>query len=226
MILYTDNLSISYGKDIILHNVNISFRPCGITTIIGPSGCGKSTLLRSFNRMHDFDPAVKVEGKIMFDSYNINDSAYNSFQLRHSIGMVFQKPNPFFHMKISDNLLIGFKFRSIRLSKIEKETIVQSTLKKVNLWDEIKHKLKEPASKLSGGQQQRLCIARALVAKPKVLLLDEPCSALDPISTLTIEDLLMNLKKEITIIIVTHNMQQALRISDDTAFFYKIDSQK
>jgi phosphate transport system ATP-binding protein len=195
--------------------VNLTIEQKKITAIIGPSGCGKSTVLRSFNRMNDFIPGARIGGKILFHGENIYDPEVDPVQVRQRIGMVFQKPNPF-PKSIYDNIAWGAKINHYKGSISD---LVERTLHQAALWDEVKDELQKPAMSLSGGQQQRLCIARALAVKPEIILMDEPCSALDPIATLKIEDLMRELSKEYTIIIVTHNMQQAGRASDYTAFF-------
>ena len=200
-----------------LKNVNIDIEENTITALIGPSGCGKSTFLKTVNRMNDLIPDVKVQGEIRYNGVNIYDKGVDVNELRRDIGMVFQKPNPF-PMSIYDNVAYGPRTHGIK-NKAKLDEIVEETLKNAAIWDEVKDRLKKSALGLSGGQQQRLCIARALAVKPKVILMDESTSALDPISTSKIEDLAVELKKDYTIIIVTHNMQQAVRISDKTAFF-------
>ena len=217
-ILQFKNVSISYtpGKNAVNH-VNADIKKNRITAIMGPSGCGKSTLLRAINRMHELYPDIRISGEILMDNRNI--LKMNPMEVRRMAGMVFQRPNPFPTMSIFDNVIAGYKLNGIRLKKKEKEEIVETCLTNVGLWNEVKDALFKKGTFLSGGQQQRLCIARALALKPEVLLMDEPTSALDPIATNRIEELLLELKKEFTIIIVTHNMQQAARISDRTAFF-------
>ncbi len=206
------------SKDPALKNINISVYEKKVTALIGPSGCGKTTLLRSFNRMHDLYPGNRYKGEILLDGENILKDDYDLIKLRSKVGMVFQKPTPF-PMSIFDNVAYGLKLRGIKDRKILEER-VEKALKQAALWEEVKDRLKSPASGLSGGQQQRLVIARALAVEPEVLLFDEPTSALDPISTSKIEELVVSLKKSVTIIIVTHNMQQAARVSDYTAFMY------
>ena len=217
-ILQFKNVSISYtpGKNAVNH-VNADIKKNRITAIMGPSGCGKSTLLRAINRMHELYPDIRISGEILMDNRNI--LKMNPMEVRRMAGMVFQRPNPFPTMSIFDNVIAGYKLNGIRLKKKEKEEIVETCLTNVGLWNEVKDALFKKGTFLSGGQQQRLCIARALALKPEVLLMDEPTSALDPISTLKIEELAASLKKNYTIVIVTHNMQQAVRISDYTAFF-------
>ena len=213
------NVSISYtpGKNAVNH-VNADIKKNRITAIMGPSGCGKSTLLRAINRMHELYPDIRISGEILMDNRNI--LKMNPMEVRRMAGMVFQRPNPFPTMSIFDNVIAGYKLNGIRLKKKEKEEIVETCLTNVGLWNEVKDALFKKGTFLSGGQQQRLCIARALALKPEVLLMDEPTSALDPIATNRIEELLLELKKEFTIIIVTHNMSQAARISDYSMFMY------
>ncbi len=201
-----------------LKDINMSIYENKVTALIGPSGCGKTTLLRCFNRMHDLYPGNRYEGKILLDNENILDKDYDLIKLRTKVGMVFQKPTPF-PMSIFDNVAYGLKLRGIN-DRAELEKRVEKALKQAALWDEVKDRLNQPATGLSGGQQQRLVIARALAVEPEVLLFDEPTSALDPISTAKIEELVVELKKNVTILIVTHNMQQAARVSDYTAFMY------
>ena len=218
-ILQFKNVSISYtpGKNAVNH-VNADIKKNRITAIMGPSGCGKSTLLRAINRMHELYPDIRISGEILMDNRNI--LKMNPMEVRRMAGMVFQRPNPFPTMSIFDNVIAGYKLNGIRLKKKEKEEIVETCLTNVGLWNEVKDALFKKGTFLSGGQQQRLCIARALALKPEVLLMDEPTSALDPIATNRIEELLIELKKEFTIIIVTHNMSQAARISDYSMFMY------
>ena len=218
-ILQFKNVSISYtpGKNAVNH-VNADIKKNRITAIMGPSGCGKSTLLRAINRMHELYPDIRISGEILMDNRNI--LKMNPMEVRRMAGMVFQRPNPFPTMSIFDNVIAGYKLNGIRLKKKEKEEIVETCLTNVGLWNEVKDALFKKGTFLSGGQQQQLCIARALALKPEVLLMDEPTSALDPIATNRIEELLLELKKEFTIIIVTHNMSQAARISDYSMFMY------
>ena len=218
-ILQFKNVSISYtpGKNAVNH-VNADIKKNRITAIMGPSGCGKSTLLRAINRMHELYPDIRISGEILMDNRNI--LKMNPMEVRRMAGMVFQRPNPFPTMSIFDNVIAGYKLNGIRLKKKEKEEIVETCLTNDGLWNEVKDALFKKGTFLSGGQQQRLCIARALALKPEVLLMDEPTSALDPIATNRIEELLLELKKEFTIIIVTHNMSQAARISDYSMFMY------
>jgi phosphate transport system ATP-binding protein len=211
----TENLDIFYTNFRAVKNTTLKIEPQKITAIIGPSGCGKSTVLRSFNRMNDFIPGAHVKGSILFHGQNIYDPIIDPVQVRKYIGMVFQKPNPF-PKSIYDNIAWGAKINNYAGSLDE---LVEKTLRQAALWEEVKDSLQKPALSLSGGQQQRLCIARVLAVKPEIILMDEPCSALDPIATLKIEDLMRELSKDYTIIIVTHNMQQAGRASDFTAFF-------
>ena len=214
-IITVRDMNLWYGQTQALKNINIDIPEKSITALIGPSGCGKSTFLKSLNRMQDLVPSVKITGDIRYQGQNIFDAEVNN--LRKEVGMVFQKPNPF-PMSIYDNIAYGPRTHGIT-NKAQLDEIVEKALRNAAIWDEVKDRLKKNALGLSGGQQQRLCIARALAVEPKVLLMDEPTSALDPISTSHIEDLTMELKEQYTIIIVTHNMQQAVRISDQTAFF-------
>lgn len=216
-IITVKNLDLYYGDHKALNGINMDIEKNSITAFIGPSGCGKSTFLRTLNRMNDLIPNVKIEGEVIYDDKNIYDKNEDIYNLRKEVGMVFQKPNPF-PMSIYDNVAYGPRTHGIH-NKEKLDQIVVESLKKAAIYDEVKDNLKKSALSLSGGQQQRLCIARALAVKPKVLLMDEPTSALDPISTGKIEELALELKKDYTIVIVTHNMQQALRISDKTAFF-------
>lgn len=216
-IISVKDLSLWYGNSKALTDINIEVPEKSITALIGPSGCGKSTFLKTINRMNDLIPGVRTEGKIEYGGVNIFDSSIDVNELRREIGMVFQKPNPF-PMSIYDNIAYGPRTHGIKV-KAKLDDIVEKSLRGAAIWDEVKDRLKKSALGLSGGQQQRLCIARALAIEPKVLLMDEPTSALDPISTLKIEELVSELKSCYTIIIVTHNMQQAVRISDQTAFF-------
>lgn len=216
-IITVKNLDLYYGDHKALNGISMDIEKNSITAFIGPSGCGKSTFLRTLNRMNDLIPNVKIEGEVIYDGKNIYDKNEDIYNLRKEVGMVFQKPNPF-PMSIYDNVAYGPRTHGIH-NKEKLDQIVVESLKKAAIYDEVKDNLKKSALSLSGGQQQRLCIARALAVKPKVLLMDEPTSALDPISTGKIEELALQLKKDYTIVIVTHNMQQALRISDKTAFF-------
>ena len=216
-ILSAHDLNLWYGAHQALHNISIDIPEKSITALIGPSGCGKSTFLKTLNRMNDLVSGVKITGEVTYEGENIYDSSVDVNELRKSIGMVFQKPNPF-PMSIYDNIAYGPRTHGIR-NKAKLDDIVEKSLRGAAIWDEVKDRLKKNALGLSGGQQQRLCIARALAVEPKVLLMDEPTSALDPISTSKIEDLATQLREQYTIVIVTHNMQQAVRISDTTAFF-------
>ena len=216
-VISVQDLCLWYGEHQALKNVSIEIPEKSITALIGPSGCGKSTFLKTLNRMNDLIPGVKITGSVEYKGENIFDPATDVNELRRQVGMVFQKPNPF-PMSIYDNIAYGPRTHGIR-SKAKLDDIVERSLRGAAIWDEVKDRLKKNALGLSGGQQQRLCIARALAVEPDVLLMDEPTSALDPISTSKIEDLAMQLKEKYTIVIVTHNMQQAVRISDSTAFF-------
>lgn len=216
-IISVKDLNLWYGNSQALNNINIEIERNTITALIGPSGCGKSTFLKTLNRMNDLIPSVKIEGTVTYKGQNIFDKEVDVNELRREIGMVFQKPNPF-PMSIYDNIAYGPRTHGIK-NKAQLDEIVEESLKDAAIWNEVKDRLKKSALGLSGGQQQRLCIARALAVKPEILLMDEPTSALDPISTSKIEDLATELKKKYTIVIVTHNMQQAVRISDSTAFF-------
>jgi phosphate transport system ATP-binding protein len=213
------DLDIYYGDFLAVQGVSMTIKARSVTALIGPSGCGKSTFIRTLNRMHEVIPGARVEGKIVIDGQNMYDADVDPVQVRRQVGMVFQRPNPFPTMTIYDNVLAGNKLNSKRMSKSDADSIVERALRGANLWTEVKDRLDKPGSSLSGGQQQRLCIARAIAVEPQVLLMDEPCSALDPISTSAIEDLIHELKTDYTIVIVTHNMQQAARVSEDTAFF-------
>jgi phosphate transport system ATP-binding protein len=215
----TRGLSIFFGNHQVLKQVNLDVPAKAVTAVIGPSGCGKSTFLRALNRMHDLVPGSRVEGKIQLFGEDIYAPQIEPVQVRRRVGMVFQKSNPFPTMSIADNVTVGLRLNGLRKRSILEERTEQA-LGMAALWNEVKDRLDAPAVSLSGGQQQRLCIARALAVQPEVLLMDEPASALDPLATAKIEDLILELKKDYTIIIVTHNMQQAARISDDTAFFY------
>ena len=217
--MIAENVTISYDKVPAVKNITMKFKEKSVTALIGPSGCGKTTFLRCLNRMHDMTKNASVTGKVMIDNIDLYDKSIDPIYHRRKVGMVFQKPNPFPTMSIYDNVTAGLKLNGVRDKKILDE-IVEDSLKMAYLWDEVKHDLKKSAIELSGGQQQRLCIARALAIQPEVLLMDEPASALDPIATQKIEETIMELKKEYTIIIVTHNMQQAVRVSDYTGFMY------
>lgn len=215
--IVTKQLNLYYGENHALKDINISVRERTITALIGPSGCGKSTFLKTVNRMNDLIPIVRIEGDICIDDENIFDERVDTTRLRKKVGMVFQQPNPF-PMSIYDNVAYGPRIHGIKDKKVLDE-LVEKSLKGAAIFDETKDRLKKSALGLSGGQQQRLCIARALAVEPEILLMDEPTSALDPISTLKIEDLMGVLKEKYTVVVVTHNMQQAARVSDDTAFF-------
>jgi phosphate transport system ATP-binding protein len=213
--LRTENLSVYYGATVAVKNVFLDIPKHKITAFIGPSGCGKSTVLRCFNRMNDLIPSARVEGNVLFGDMNLYNKQVDPVVVRRQIGMVFQKPNPF-PKSIYENIAFGARINGY---KDNLDELVESSLTRAALWDEVKDKLKASGLSLSGGQQQRLCIARAIAISPEVILMDEPCSALDPISTLRIEELMQDLKEQFTIVIVTHNMQQASRVSDRTAFF-------
>ncbi|MCS5732688.1 phosphate ABC transporter ATP-binding protein PstB [Herbiconiux daphne] len=214
-----NDLNVYYGDFLAVEGVNINIEPRTVTAFIGPSGCGKSTFLRTLNRMHEVIPGAYVKGEVLIDGNDLYAPGVDPVLVRRQVGMVFQRANPFPTMTIKDNVLAGVRLNNKRLSKSDGDDLVEKSLKGANLWEEVKDRLNLPGSGLSGGQQQRLCIARAIAVSPDVLLMDEPCSALDPISTLAIEDLIEELKQEYTIVIVTHNMQQASRVSDKTAFF-------
>ena len=213
------DLNVFYSKFLAVEGVDIDIEPKSVTAFIGPSGCGKSTFLRTLNRMHEVIPGARVEGEVLLDGEDLYGAGVDPVEVRRQVGMVFQRPNPFPTMSIRDNVLAGVRLNNNRISKSDADELVESSLRGANLWNEVKDRLDKPGAGLSGGQQQRLCIARAIAVRPDVLLMDEPCSALDPISTLAIEDLIDELKQEYTIVIVTHNMQQASRVSDKTAFF-------
>ncbi|MEZ4517725.1 MAG: phosphate ABC transporter ATP-binding protein PstB [Chloroflexota bacterium] len=212
------DLSVYYGDFRAVKNIDLQFNVNRITALIGPSGCGKSTVLRSFNRMNDLIPVAHAEGEILFHGKNINDQDVDPVEIRRRIGMVFQKPNPF-PKSIYENVAWGAKINGFKGSKTEMDALVEESLRDAAVWDDVKDKLDQSGYSLSGGQQQRLCIARAIATRPEIILMDEPASALDPISTLRIEELIQELKEHYTILIVTHNMQQAARASDYTAFF-------
>ncbi|WP_181309566.1 phosphate ABC transporter ATP-binding protein PstB [Nocardioides campestrisoli] len=213
------DLNIYYGDFLAVEGVSMTIRARAVTAFIGPSGCGKSTFLRSLNRMHEVIPGARVEGKVVVDGQSLYDPGVDPVEVRRQIGMVFQRPNPFPTMSIYENVLAGNRLNARKMKKAEADEIVERSLRGANLWNEVKDRLGKPGMGLSGGQQQRLCIARAIAVEPQVLLMDEPCSALDPISTSAIEDLIHELKTDYTIVIVTHNMQQAARVSDETGFF-------
>ncbi|MEL0134596.1 MAG: phosphate ABC transporter ATP-binding protein PstB [Aquiluna sp.] len=213
------DLNVFYGSFLAVEGINMVIEPRAITAFIGPSGCGKSTLIRTLNRMHEVIPGAYVEGELTMDGENIYAQDVDPVKVRRQVGMVFQRPNPFPTMSIKDNVVSGYKLNNNKMGKAEADEIAEKALVGANLWNEVKDRLERPGSSLSGGQQQRLCIARAIAVEPDVILMDEPTSALDPISTAAIEDLAVELKEKFTVVIVTHNMQQASRISDMTAFF-------
>ena len=212
------DLNIYYGSFQAVADLNMTVKPRSVTALIGPSGCGKSTVLRALNRLHETIPGARVEGSVLLDGWDIYGKQISAVGVRRIVGMVFQRPNPFPTMSIRDNVLAGLKLQGIH-NKKSLDELAERSLRRANLWNEVKDRLDRPGGGLSGGQQQRLCIARAIAVSPNVVLMDEPCSALDPISTLAIEDLIAELKQDYTIVIVTHNMQQAARVSDRTAFF-------
>lgn len=214
-----EDLNVYYGDFLAVEDVNINIEARSVTAFIGPSGCGKSTFLRTLNRMHEVIPGAYAKGKVLLDGDDLYGKGVDPVTVRSMIGMVFQRPNPFPTMSIRDNVLAGVKLNNKAISKKDADELVESSLRGSNLWNEVKDRLDRPGSGLSGGQQQRLCIARAIAVKPEIILMDEPCSALDPISTIAIEDLIHDLKKDFTVVIVTHNMQQAQRVADRTAFF-------
>ncbi|GAA2913719.1 phosphate transport system ATP-binding protein [Microbacterium keratanolyticum] len=214
-----NDLNVYYGDFLAVEGVALDIEPRSVTAFIGPSGCGKSTFLRTLNRMHEVIPGARVEGKVLLDGDDLYGPGVDPVLVRRQIGMVFQRPNPFPTMSIRENVLAGVRLNNTRMAKSDADDLVERSLRGANLWNEVKDRLDRPGSGLSGGQQQRLCIARAIAVEPQVLLMDEPCSALDPISTYAIEELIAELKNEYTIVIVTHNMQQASRVSDKTAFF-------
>jgi phosphate transport system ATP-binding protein len=213
------DLSVYYGKFKAVEDVSMIIEPRSVTAFIGPSGCGKSTFIRTLNRMHEVIPGAYVEGQVLVDGEDLYGAGVDPVLVRRQIGMVFQRPNPFPTMSIRDNVLAGVTLNNRRMSKSDADDLVEKSLRGANLWNEVKDRLDRPGASISGGQQQRLCIARTIAVEPEVILMDEPCSALDPISTLAIEDLIEELKADYTIVIVTHNMQQASRVSDKTAFF-------
>ncbi len=217
--IHVSDLDIYYGDFKAVENVTMTIPAKSVTALIGPSGCGKSTFLRSLNRMHELVTSARVEGEVLVDGQDIYGRGVDAVEVRRRIGMVFQQPNPFPTMSIYDNVAAGLKLNNRKIKRAELDAIVERSLRGAHLWDEVKDRLGKPGSGLSGGQQQRLCIARATAVQPEILLMDEPASALDPIATLAIEDLISELKKNYTIVIVTHNMQQAARASDYTAFF-------
>ncbi|WP_010524649.1 phosphate ABC transporter ATP-binding protein PstB [Nesterenkonia sp. F] len=213
------DLNVYYGDFLAVEGVSMTIDAQAVTAFIGPSGCGKTTFMRSLNRMHEVLPGARVTGQLMLDGDDIYDPAVDPVTVRTMVGMVFQRANPFPTMSIRENVLAGYKLNGARISRSEADDIVERALRGANLWKEVESRLDKPGSSLSGGQQQRLCIARTIAVKPDVILMDEPCSALDPISTLAVEDLIAELKQEYTVVIVTHNMQQAARVSDKTGFF-------
>ncbi|MDR7302846.1 phosphate ABC transporter ATP-binding protein PstB [Haloactinomyces albus] len=213
------DLDIYYGSFRAVQSVSMTIQPRAVTALIGPSGCGKSTYLRALNRMHELMPGARVEGKVVMDDEDLYDSDIDPVDVRKQVGMVFQRPNPFPTMSVYENVAAGLRLNNKRMKKSAVDEVVERSLRGANLWEELGGRLHKPGSGLSGGQQQRLCIARAIAVEPAVLLMDEPCSALDPLSTHAIEDLMAELKKDYTIVIVTHNMQQAARVSNYTGFF-------
>ena len=213
------DLNVYYGSFKAVEDVQLTVEPRTVTAFIGPSGCGKSTFLRTLNRMHEVIPGAYVEGSVKLDGDDLYGPGVDPVRVRRQVGMVFQRPNPFPTMSIADNVLAGVRLNNQRMSSAKSKELLETSLQGANLWNEVKDRLDKPGSGLSGGQQQRLCIARAIAVQPEVILMDEPCSALDPISTLAIEDLIGELKEDYTVVIVTHNMQQAARVSDQTAFF-------
>ena len=217
--LRSEDVSAWFGQRKVLDRINLTMEPGQVTALIGPSGCGKSTFLRILNRMHELVPSASLAGKVLLDDIDVYDPTKRVTDARRDIGMVFQKPNPFPAMSIYENVIAGLKLTSIRKPKSEFDAIVEESLTKAGLWKEVKDRLDAPGGGLSGGQQQRLCIARSLSVRPRVLLMDEPCSALDPTSTFRIEETILELAHEVTIVIVTHNMQQAARVSNQCAFF-------
>ena len=216
--LEVENVSAWFGSHKVVEDVTLTVEPKQITALIGPSGCGKSTFIRTLNRMHEAVPGARMQGKVLLDEEDIYAEGIDPTAVRRLVGMVFQRPNPFPTMSIRDNVSAGLRLNGMR-RRSEVEDTVEQSLRQAGLWDEVKDRLADPGGGLSGGQQQRLCIARAIAVAPEVLLMDEPCSALDPVSTLIIEDLMLELKDRYTVVIVTHNMQQAARVSDITAFF-------
>ena len=221
--VFTRHLNAYFHGVRAIHDINLSFAERKITAIIGPSGCGKSTLVRCLNRMHEEVPGASIDGEVLLDGLNVYAPSMSPVQLRRRVGMVFQRAAPFPTMSVAENVAAGLKLNGLAVGRAEREQAVEKSLRQAALWEEVKDKLNKRGTSLSGGQQQRLCIARALAVEPEVLLLDEPCSALDPVSTARIEELLLELRATYTIIIVTHNMQQAARASDFTAFLYTGD---
>ena len=214
-----NDLNIYYGDFHAVADIDMVIEPRSVTAFIGPSGCGKSTFLRTLNRMHEVIPGARVEGEVIIDNRNLYDRDIDPVDVRRQVGMVFQRPNPFPTMSIKENVLAGIRLNSRRIATQAADELAERALRGANLWNEVKDRLDKPGAGLSGGQQQRLCIARAIAVQPEIILMDEPCSALDPISTLAIEDLINELKTDYTVVIVTHNMQQAARVSDRTGFF-------
>ena len=212
-------LAAYYGSFLALKDINLSIEPRSVTAFIGPSGCGKSTLLRAINRMHEVTPGARVTGSVRMAGTDLYDPRVDPVSVRRKIGMVFQRPNPFPTMSIKENVMAGIKLQHRRLGRHEADDLVELSLRAANVWDSVKDRLDKPGASLSGGQQQRLCIARVIAVEPDVILMDEPCSSLDPVSTAAIEELMLNLRRDYTVVVVTHNMQQAARISDKTAFF-------
>jgi phosphate transport system ATP-binding protein len=221
--LVTRHLTAYFGSHCALRDISMAISANRVTAIIGPSGCGKSTLVRCLNRMHEVVPGARAEGEVLLDGEDIYAPSVDPVDVRRRIGMVFQKPTPFPTMSVAANVAAGLTLNGVGLSRAERNRIVEKSLRQAALWDEVKDRLNRPGTSLSGGQQQRLCVARALAVKPEVLLMDEPCSALDPISTARVEELILELKENYTIVVVTHNMQQAARCSDFTAFMYTGD---
>jgi len=221
--LVARRLNAFFGVNHAVHNIDMTMSANQVTAIIGPSGCGKSTLVRCFNRMHEVVAGARVDGEVLLDGDDIYAAAVDPVDVRRRVGMVFQRPTPFPTMSVAGNVAAGLRLNGVALTRAERNRIVEQSLRQAALWDEVKDRLNRPGTSLSGGQQQRLCVARALAVKPEVLLMDEPCSALDPISTARIEELILELKEKYTIVIVTHNMQQAARCSDYTAFMYAGD---
>jgi phosphate transport system ATP-binding protein len=217
--LHAVGVSAWFGSNKVLEQVTLEMPANTVTALIGPSGCGKSTFLRILNRMHELVPSAKLSGQVLLDGDDIYDPGHRITETRKRIGMVFQKPNPFPAMSIADNVTAGLKLTGTKISKSDREALIERSLSRAGLWKEVKDRLKEPGSALSGGQQQRLCIARSLAVEPEVLLMDEPCSALDPTSTRRVEETIHEIKDQVTVVIVTHNMQQAARVSQQCAFF-------
>ena len=217
--LHAVGVSAWFGSNKVLEKVTLEMPANTVTALIGPSGCGKSTFLRILNRMHELVPSAKLSGQVLLDGDDIYDPGHRITETRKRIGMVFQKPNPFPAMSIADNVTAGLKLTGTKISKSDREALIERSLSRAGLWKEVKDRLKEPGAALSGGQQQRLCIARSLAVEPEVLLMDEPCSALDPTSTRRVEETIHEIKDQVTVVIVTHNMQQAARVSQQCAFF-------